>query len=88
MLAAPQSRMSAKERWLATCAQAKGSVLLDQGAVAAVIEQGRSLLPIGVIGVDGQFQRGDVVSCKNPDGKMIAQGMINYDSARSSCFST
>ncbi|MBF2734903.1 MAG: glutamate 5-kinase [Betaproteobacteria bacterium AqS2] len=75
-----RSRMRAKERWLATCAKANGSVYIDEGAVAALLERGRSLLPAGVTRVEGSFQRGDVVSCLDGGGTPVAQGMINYAS--------
>lgn len=78
--AAAGSKMRAKERWLATCAKANGSIYLDKGAVAALKQRGRSLLPVGVTRVEGSFQRGEVVSCLDDAGKPIAQGMINYAS--------
>ena len=80
LLTAPDLKMSAKERWLSSCAKAKGSVVLDEGAVSAVKNTNSSLLPIGVVEVIGRFRRGDIVSCVDSDKKVIAQGMINYDS--------
>ena len=80
LLRAPPSRMRAKERWLATCAKARGSLQLDQGAVKAVCQDDKSLLPVGVTAVTGYFERGDVVECVAPDGTLVAQGMVNYGS--------
>ena len=80
ILKAPPSKMRMKERWLATCAQARGSLVLDEGAVRAVCKHDKSLLPVGVTAVDGYFERGDVVSCMAPDGSLVAQGMVNFGS--------
>lgn len=80
LLRAPQLKMRAKERWLATCAKARGSLMIDKGAAKAVCRDDKSLLPVGVIGVTGTFERGDVVECVAPDGTLVAQGMVNYGS--------
>jgi len=56
-------------------------VRLDQGAANALLAGGKSLLPIGVVEVQGEFQRGDVVACVDPAGREIARGLINYASA-------
>ena len=79
LLVPPKSRMSAKERWLATCAKANGKIFLDAGAITAVRSRGRSILPIGVIKVEGDFRRGDVITCVDESGTPVAQGMSNYD---------
>ena len=60
--------------------QASGSLTLDNGASRAIQTQGTSLLPIGVESSLGQFKRGDVVDCKNPEGVVIARGLVNYTS--------
>ena len=70
--------LAARKQWLADYLQVKGYVTLDQGAVKALTTDGKSLLPIGVIGVDGEFERGETVSCLDEDGKEIARGLINY----------
>ena len=54
--------------------------MLDDGAVRGVLDQGRSLLPIGVVGVAGDFQRGDLVSCLDGAGRERARGLVNYSS--------
>jgi len=53
-------------------------VVLDAGAVRALTKEGKSLLPIGVVAVEGTFERGEVVGCVAPDGREIARGLVNY----------
>ena len=72
---------SARKQWLARLQHARGTLLLDAGAVAVVTEQGRSLLPIGIVGVDGEFVRGDLVRCVDNNGREIARGLVNYPAA-------
>ena len=83
-LLAKQAPLAARRQWLADHLQVRGRLVLDQGAVRALAEQGKSLLPIGVIEVSGQFQRGEVVGCVDEDGRDIARGLANYsaDEAR------
>ena len=78
-LQAPTSGMRAKERWLASCTSPQGNLHLDQGAANAVLNQQRSLLPIGITQCAGDFKRGDVVDCLAPNGKLVARGLVNYD---------
>ncbi|WP_292994216.1 glutamate 5-kinase [Nitrosomonas sp.] len=70
--------LAARKQWLADYLQVRGSVTLDQGAVKALSADGKSLLPIGVISVNGEFERGEAVSCRDEAGKEIARGLINY----------
>ena len=70
--------LAARKQWLADYLQVRGSVTLDQGAVKALSADGKSLLPIGVISVDGEFERGEAVSCRDEEGREIARGLINY----------
>lgn len=79
-LVAPMARLSARKQWMADHLQIAGRLLLDAGAAHAVASGGRSLLPIGVVSVDGSFARGDVVACVGPDGREIARGIVNYSS--------
>ena len=72
---------SARKQWLASLQHARGTLLLDAGAVAVVTDQGRSLLPIGIVGVDGEFVRGDLVRCVDNNGREIARGLVNYPAA-------
>ena len=77
-LVADLAPLAAKKQWMADQLQLRGRLLLDAGAVKVLLEQGKSLLPIGVAGVEGDFERGDVVSCIAPDGQEVARGLVNY----------
>lgn len=70
--------LAARKQWLADYLQVRGYVTLDHGAVKALSADGKSLLPIGVISVDGEFERGEAVSCLDEQGREIARGLINY----------
>jgi glutamate 5-kinase len=78
---AQTARLASRKQWLADHLQLRGAVRLDPGATAALRGGGKSLLPIGVVEVQGEFQRGDVVACLDPDGAEIARGLVNYASA-------
>ena len=69
-----------KSRWIAAAA-ASGRLLLDQGAAGAVSGRYASLLPAGIVAVEGSFFRGDVVELVAPDGRVVARGLCNYDAA-------
>lgn len=70
--------LAARKQWLADYLQVRGSVQLDRGAANALILEGKSLLPIGVTQVEGNFERGEAVICLNEEGKEIARGLVNY----------
>ncbi len=70
--------LAARKQWLADYLQVRGSIVLDKGAVRALSSDGKSLLPIGVISVHGNFERGEAVSCLDEDGREVARGLINY----------
>ncbi|KAB0611428.1 glutamate 5-kinase [Castellaniella defragrans] len=72
---------SARQRWMANHLRLRGRVTLDAGAVRALTQGHRSLLPIGVIAVEGEFERGDVVACVDEHGVECGRGLINYSSA-------
>ncbi|GAB6067376.1 glutamate 5-kinase [Methylothermus subterraneus] len=74
-------RLDARKRWLLGQLQVKGRLVLDAGAVRALRQEGKSLLPIGVRQVEGRFQRGDSVSCYDEEGREVARGLINYPAA-------
>jgi glutamate 5-kinase len=77
---APTGQRSATRLlWLAHAAVARGSLRLDPGAVAAVVGRRASLLPAGIIGVDGAFDAGDPVDLLAEDGTVVARGLVNYD---------
>jgi glutamate 5-kinase len=78
LFVADQPTLAARKQWLADHLQVRGSVVLDAGAVKALAVQGKSLLPIGVIEVRGEFERGEVVSCVDESRREIARGLINY----------
>ena len=74
-------RMAARKQWLADHLQLRGSVRLDAGAARALVAGGRSLLSIGVTAVSGDFERGEAVAIRDPEGREIARGLINYSSS-------
>ena len=77
-LTAQTARLTARKQWMADHLKTAGQVMLDAGAVQKLLEEGKSLLPIGVTDVGGDFGRGDVITCVDPTGKPIARGMSNY----------
>jgi|LauGreDrversion4_2_1035121.scaffolds.fasta_scaffold138192_2 glutamate 5-kinase len=77
-LEAPPARQAARKQWLGSTLHAKGRLHLDEGACRVLREQGKSLLPVGVTAVDGDFARGELVSCLDPRGQEIARGLSNY----------
>lgn len=80
-LAAARKPSAARKQWIAAQLQTKGVLQLDAGASQVIQSAGRSLLPVGVVGVQGNFQRGDVVSCISPEGVELARGLSNYAAA-------
>ena len=81
VLSAGTAPVAARKQWLADHLKPAGRLALDAGAVKALISDGKSLLPIGATGVEGTFERGDVVSVTGPDGREIARGLVNYGAA-------
>jgi glutamate 5-kinase len=79
-LVAQTTVLSARKQWLADHLQLKGALVLDGGAVKALVHDGKSLLPIGVASVTGEFARGDVVACVDAEGHAVARGLVNYSS--------
>ena len=78
ILTAEHTSLGARKQWLADHVRVAGRLTLDEGAVRALIRDGKSLLPIGVVAVTGSFGRGEVVGCQGPDGREIARGLVNY----------
>jgi glutamate 5-kinase len=72
--------VTSRKKWIAGALEPKGTLIIDAGAVAA-LRRGNSLLPVGVIRVDGQFARGDAVVVRGPDGAEVGRGLIAYDAA-------
>ena len=81
LLYAEQNPVTARKQWLAGHLQIKGKLILDDGAVKKLCESGSSLLAVGVSEIQGEFSRGEIVSCVTSDGKEIARGLVNYNSA-------
>jgi glutamate 5-kinase len=81
LLTAPTLTLAARKQWLADHLQVAGRLVLDAGAIRALRSEGKSLLPIGVKSVSGEFERGAVVACVGEDGSDIARGLSNYSAA-------
>lgn len=77
-LEATQMKTAARKQWLADHLRTTGKLVLDDGAVRVLRDEGKSLLPIGVIAVEGYFERGDVVACVDTAGNEVARGLVNY----------
>jgi glutamate 5-kinase len=73
-----EGRMQARKRWIAFGSQTHGKISVDTGAADAVVKKGKSLLPSGVVAVEGEFERGNVVSVQTIEGREIGRGMVNY----------
>lgn len=71
--------IKARQQWLVGHLIPKGQLVLDDGAVAVIREKGRSILPVGVKHVEGNFSRGELVICRDMNGKEIARGLANYN---------
>ncbi len=74
-----QEPLAARKQWLVGHLQMKGHLVLDTGAVKVLVKQGKSLLPVGVVAVSGEFKRGEMVACEDEEGRRIACGLVNYD---------
>lgn len=81
LLLSRQPPIAARKKWLAGQLQLRGALLLDDGAVQVLRQKGRSLLPVGVTGVTGEFRRGDLVACLDTNGAEVARGLVNYSAA-------
>jgi glutamate 5-kinase len=81
LLIAQTAKNQARKQWMADHLQLRGSVCVDAGAALKVSQDGKSLLPIGMTAVQGDFSRGDVIAIKGEDGLEIARGLSNYSSA-------
>ncbi|MEI7446741.1 MAG: glutamate 5-kinase [Burkholderiales bacterium] len=79
--AAQTPRLAARKQWLADHLQLRGALRVDAGAGRALREDGKSLLPIGVVEVTGEFERGEVVAVLDAEGRELARGLVNYASS-------
>ncbi len=80
-LIAESATLASRKQWLADHVQLAGRLTLDAGAARALARDGKSLLPIGVVAVEGEFERGEVVGCFDADGREVARGLVNYNAA-------
>jgi glutamate 5-kinase len=78
LLTANQAPLAAHKQWLAGHLQLRGKLVLDDGAVKVLKTAGKSLLAVGVTGVEGRFGRGEVVACVDHSGREVARGLVNY----------
>ena len=81
LLVAQTQKNQARKQWMADHLQMRGAVLVDPGAVSKVRDEGKSLLPIGMTSVQGEFSRGDVIAVQDADGLEFARGLANYSSS-------
>lgn len=81
LLHAPESSLGKRKSWMRDHLQLRGRVTLDAGATRALTQGGRSLLPVGVIAVNGEFERGEVIACVDENGRELARGLTNYSSS-------
>ena len=77
-LRAGTPKLAARKQWMADHLQLRGAVTVDDGAACKLRDEGKSLLPIGVTGVEGDFRRGDVIAVRTAAGLEIARGLANY----------
>ena len=77
-LVAETPKLQARKQWMADHLQLSGAVVVDDGAVAKIVNDGKSLLPIGMTAVQGEFSRGEVIAIRNPQGQEVARGLANY----------
>ena len=77
-LLAGTPKLAARKQWMADHLQLRGAVVVDDGAVVKLRDEGKSLLPIGVVEVQGEFARGDVIAVRSPAGAEVARGLANY----------
>jgi len=78
LLTARTAPIAARKQWLADHLTVSGLLTLDAGAAKALVRDGKSLLPIGVTTVSGDFARGEIVGCLDPEGRQVARGLVNY----------
>lgn len=81
LLVAQTQKQQARKQWMADHLQLRGAVVVDAGAAGKVRDEGKSLLPIGMVLVDGEFSRGDVIAVRDASGVEIARGLANYSSS-------
>ncbi len=75
-----KTKITSKDKWIAFISKSKGKIYIDDGAVLAILQKHKSLLPVGIKKVEGEFEKGDIVSVYTLNGKEIAKGVVNYSS--------
>jgi len=81
LLVAQTAKTQARKQWMADHLQMRGAVVVDAGAARKLVEEGKSLLPIGMTAVEGEFSRGEVIAVRDDQGNEIARGLANYASS-------
>jgi len=81
LLVAPTQKQQARKQWMADHLQLRGAIMVDDGAVSKLRHEGKSLLPIGMTSVEGDFSRGEVIAIQDGQGQEIARGLANYAAA-------
>jgi glutamate 5-kinase len=81
LLVAQTAKQQARKQWMADHLQLRGAITIDEGAVTKVLAEGKSLLPIGMVAVEGEFSRGEVIAIRDLQGVEIARGLANYAAA-------
>jgi glutamate 5-kinase len=81
LLMASTAKNQARKQWMMDHLQLRGAVVVDEGAVAKLLREGKSLLPVGVTSTEGEFSRGEVIAIRDPAGREIGRGLTNYSSA-------
>ena len=81
LLIAPTQKTQARKQWMMDHLQLRGALVVDDGAAAKLRREGKSLLPIGMTRVEGEFSRGDVIALRDAAGAELGRGLVNYSSA-------
>jgi glutamate 5-kinase len=76
-----KARLASRKSWIAYTLKPKGAISIDPGAAEAIVDHGKSLLPSGIVGVEGDFQRGAPVTLQTPAGQKLGTGLVNYSAA-------
>lgn len=75
---AKESKLSSRKRWIMYHVKEKGEIIIDEGAKMAILHKGKSLLPAGILDVEGKFEEGDAIIVKDIQGKNLAKGLVDY----------